>query len=583
MKHALSHFRPYRRGLGALALLSAVTAALEAGVIVLLVPLAQAVASGQDAYEFSVLGITRSETVGTLALAVVALAIGRVALQAAVADVTARLVAAYQADSRRHLLHAYLRASWPVQAAEVAGRLQDAATLQVERGAYALTMLCLGLTAGFSLAILFTASLLVNAFAAMAMVLAAALLFAITRPLSIWAKRYSIHLVGNDQRFAGRVDEAVTLAREIRVFGSAGRFLEGVDELVGDSRRVKRRQLRLYLILPTVYQNLALLLVAGGLYVIHWRTVGAVTELATIVLLLVRALSYAQVVQTQYHQLTEASPYLDTVRERIERYRAAELEASDGAALDTVRSLAFDHVSFAYEDASEGLREVTFEAERGDVVGIVGPSGAGKTTLVQLLLRLREPTSGRLLVNGRPLRDVSLEAWHHHVGFVAQEPYLLEDTVEANIAFFRPELRGAAVHRAAVQAHIDERIRRLPDGYDTVLRDFGGRLSGGERQRLCIARALASGPEVLVFDEPTASLDPSSAAAVQESLRELRADHLIFLVAHHPASLSLCTKVLVLEQGRARVFGSLADAERDSPYFRRALEDALATGADRLP
>jgi ATP-binding cassette subfamily B protein len=562
------HLEPFRRQFTILGVASSTTAVIESAVIVTLVPLAEAVAVGDERFDFDLFGTEHSVSVTTLAALVVVLTLARGVGQLAVASRTGAIVAAYQTHNREALLGAYLDADWSVQATEAAGRLQDTATLQVERGTHALAQACLTLSAIASLCIMVTAALVVNPIAAAAILVAGGLLFALTRPLSTLAERSSRQLVRNDQEFAGQIEQAVGLARELRVFDGTARFRERVEDLVRRSRLLKASQVRLLLTLPAIYQNLAITLIAVGLGIIAWRDVGQVTELATIVLLLVRALAYSQIVQVQYHQLTESLPYLDTVADKIAAYQAARAEPDRGEPVGPVRQIAFDDVAFHYDERSTGLVAVSFQATPGDVVAVIGPSGAGKSTMVQLLLGLRVPTDGRVVVNDDDLRSRSARSWHRRIGFVPQEPHVIEGTVADNIRFFRDDLDDTAVERAATMANLDQAIAGWPGGYQAQVRDFGGRMSGGERQRLCIARALATNPDVLVFDEPTSSLDPSSASAVHDSMLELRHDHIVVLVAHDQRSLALCTHVLVLIDGHVDYFGPVDEARRESAYLR---------------
>src|SRR5262249_17350111 len=163
----------------------------------------------------------------------------------------------------------------------------------------------------------------------------------------------------------------------------------------------------------------------------------------------------------------------------------------------------------------------SFTVAKGEVIGVVGPSGAGKSTLVQLLLRLREPTTGKMLTDGHDVRELSLDDWYRRFTFVPQEARLFSGTVGDNIRFFREDVDQAAIELAAKRAHLHEEIMAWPDAYDTPVGERGGQLSGGQRQRLCIARALADDPDVIVLDEPTSSLDIRSDALIRETLAEL--------------------------------------------------------------
>ena len=165
------------------------------------------------------------------------------------------------------------------------------------------------------------------------------------------------------------------------------------------------------------------------------------------------------------------------------------------------------------------LEDISFRAEPGQLVALVGPSGAGKTTLTYLIPRLYDPTAGRILIDGHDLRDVTLESLTHQIGMVTQETYLFHDTIRTNLLYARLDATQAEIEAAARAANIHDFIMDLPDGYDTVVGERGYRLSGGEKQRIALARVILKDPRILVLDEATSSLDSESEALIQDALQ----------------------------------------------------------------
>ena len=195
------------------------------------------------------------------------------------------------------------------------------------------------------------------------------------------------------------------------------------------------------------------------------------------------------------------------------------------------------------------LRDVSFTTEAREIIGIVGPSGAGKSTLVQLILRLRDPSGGRITADGRDIREFSLEDWYRHIAFVPQEARLFAGTIGENIRFFREHVDDAMVERAAQRAHLHDEILAMSHGYDTSVGERGGELSGGQRQRLCIARALVDEPDIIVLDEPTSALDPRSEALMRETMAALRRHTTVFVIAHRMSTLTICDRIMVIHGG----------------------------------
>lgn len=212
--------------------------------------------------------------------------------------------------------------------------------------------------------------------------------------------------------------------------------------------------------------------------------------------------------------------------------------------------LRFEDVSFSYEPGEPVLKELDFEVRRGDVVALVGPSGAGKTTLVDLIARFYDPTHGAITIDGTDLREFSITSLRSRFGIVTQETVLFHDTVRANIAYAMPDASQEAIERAAAAAHAAEFIRQLPEGYDTVLGERGTRLSGGQRQRIAIARAILRDPPILIFDEATSALDTESERLVQDAINRLLRGRTVFVIAHRLSTIRHADRILVLKDGR---------------------------------
>jgi len=228
----------------------------------------------------------------------------------------------------------------------------------------------------------------------------------------------------------------------------------------------------------------------------------------------------------------------------------AEPAGDGGRPADPPRaSIRFEGVSFEYEAGRPVLRDIEFEAKPGEVVALVGPSGAGKTTMVDLLPRFIEPTAGRITMDGRDLRDVPLKSLRGLFGVVSQETVVFHDTVRGNVAY--GDRRSEEDIEAALRAaNAEEFIRDLPDGLETILGERGTRLSGGQRQRIGIARAILRDPPLLILDEATSSLDTESEKLIQAALDRLLKGRTVFVIAHRLSTIRGADRILVMEDGR---------------------------------
>ncbi len=248
------------------------------------------------------------------------------------------------------------------------------------------------------------------------------------------------------------------------------------------------------------------------------------------------------------------------------------------------REIVFDRVSFRYGDGPPVLSDVSFTIPKGKVVALVGPSGAGKTTLADLLPRFHDPTSGRVLLDDVPLTRIRRRSLRAMLGVVSQDTVLLNNTVFANIAYGSPGATLARVEAAAEAANAAGFIRQLPNGYDTVLGERGTRLSGGQRQRIAIARALLRDPPILILDEATSALDTESERLVQQAIDRLMRERTVLVIAHRLATVRDADEIVVLEQGRVVQRGPHEELYRAGGLYRRLhdlqfREDDVTAGA----
>jgi ATP-binding cassette subfamily B protein len=218
----------------------------------------------------------------------------------------------------------------------------------------------------------------------------------------------------------------------------------------------------------------------------------------------------------------------------------------------------YDDVSFGYDDQSV-IENVSFEADSGETVALVGPTGAGKSTAVKLLLRLYDVDSGAVRVDGTDIREVTVSSLRRLIGYVGQDTFLFYGTVRDNIAYGLPDADEADIYAAAKAAKAHEFVQNLPDGYDTMVGERGVKLSGGQRQRLAIARAILRDPEILILDEATSDVDTETEMLIQRSLDRLTADRTTLVIAHRLSTIKDADGIVVLEDGSVAERGTHED------------------------
>ena len=513
-------FHPYRFRVGLLAGGAFVGGIAEVLILAMIARSAFAIASDEQEVDL-VLGPLGelSVSVPTLLGAAALLTIVRVALQMFTAWEVSRFTSAALAAIRVKTTSLFLQASWPVQSQDRLGHLQEVTTTQAIQVAHLLQAGMNVVITALSLLALLGGALTASPVATFAAISGVGILSILLRPLRTATRRRSRETAALNADFSAAVSRLADVAQPVRTFGVEDEVTRNTTRVIETHAEQLARTQFLAGLLPRTYQGLALLMVVVALSIVYSINYSNLASMGTVVLIMLRAFSYGQGMQTAYQTLLVGAPYLERLELEQERYARAAVDRS-GTPIDEISNLAFEHVSFSYDVDTDRpvLRDVSFEMHRGQVLGIIGPSGAGKSTLVQLVLRLYPPTSGCLTADRRDARQISLDSWYKRVAYVSQDSRLIPGTVAENIRFFRSHASDEQVVYAAQLAHIHDDIMTWAEGYETPVGERGVRLSGGQRQRICIARALVDAPDVLVLDEPTSALDSRSEHLLRDTI-----------------------------------------------------------------
>jgi ATP-binding cassette subfamily B protein len=243
---------------------------------------------------------------------------------------------------------------------------------------------------------------------------------------------------------------------------------------------------------------------------------------------------------------------------------------------DITGEVVFENVRFGYDKSNPVLKGLTFTAKPGDMIGLVGKSGAGKSTTINLLCRFYEPDAGSIKIDGTDYREIALQDMRHQIGIVLQEPFLFNGTIAENISYGKPGASFEEIVVAAKAANAHNFVLSKPDGYDTMVGERGAKLSGGERQRISIARAILHNPRILILDEATSSVDVETEKQIQEAIGRLIAGRTTFAIAHRLSTLRNATRLIVLDKGEIVETGSHAELMEKKGVFYKLVETQSA-------
>jgi ATP-binding cassette subfamily C protein len=454
---------------------------------------------------------------------------------------------------RRRLIRALTLARWQYVSSQPTGYLTTAISGQANRSASAYADACGCLADLIQATIYFLIVCYISPPAAFLALVSGILIFFILGPFIRMTRRAGMEQTKTMKRLVARLTEIVSGVKPIKAMGREEDVWPMLERETDAFQAAQRKVILARGSVATLFEPFGVTVVVCGLYFALTYELMPLTELAVIAVIFYRAMNKAGTVQQRYQNFVSNESAFHDVIHQIKQCEAARETAITGSVEPVLRDrieLRDVHVAFGDKMVIDGI-DATIDART--LTAVTGPSGAGKTTLVDVVLGLRRPERGEVLIDGTPVDTLPTIDWRARIGYVPQEVLLFHDTVRQNVTLGRSGIADTDVVRALRAAGAWDFISSIPDGLDHVVGERGGKLSGGQRQRIAIARALLGDPQILVLDEATAALDPITEAGIIDTMIELRARMTILAISHQPAMAKAADTVLTLDGGKLSV------------------------------
>ncbi len=550
-------FWGYRWGIAFMALLAFLSGLLEGIGITAIIPLFSVIGGGEAASDTISLAIAELFRMFHLPFTAKFLLIFMAALFLCKAlflffsqEITAKIMADFEERTRNALIRATLAAKWPFLSAQKVGHLDQMLTTEVAASSSILYYLSSAMLVVANLLVYSVLVFNISAIIALLAFFSGVIIFFAFLPFLRRVKIISVDIVKENKKLAHFANEHTIGAKTLKAMHLEEQALLRGSTLLSFMRKLYLQTAFFRNLSASLLQLAGVFFVAGLFAFLYKTSAFAFASFAVAVYALNKVITNVQYAQNQANVMSSQVPYLESIL----AYRA-EAEAAVEADRGTLpfrfeKELVFSGVQFAYRPGEPALSDLTFTIKKGEMIGLIGPSGSGKTTVVDLLLRLIEPERGSVVLDGRIAGDIRLTEWRTRIGYMSQDVFLLNDTVEHNIRFYDASITDSDIAAASKMANIYEFVQNLPQGFKTVVGERGLSLSVGQRQRIALARVLARKPELLILDEATSALDTESETLIQKSIEGLRGRVTIIVIAHRLSTVEHADRLLVLEKGR---------------------------------
>jgi ATP-binding cassette subfamily C protein len=475
----------------------------------------------------------------------------------------------YEQDIRESLLKKTMSASWPYLLKHKLGHLETLLMVDVRMSAKLFNVTADVLMMVTSLVMYLIVAINISFTFTMVTLSAGAVLFFAIQPLFRRVRAISRRIVTLNKDMMHHVSESMLGIKVIKAMAKENIFRKVGSGYFDQFRKSEVKMAILSTLASVFIQPISVILVLGiFVFSFYYDPNYSFAALVVLIYLIHRIFSYIQMLQGNIQSINRFAPYLTDVLSYGTNSSKNKEDDSASEPFKFEKDFVFENVTFSYADSKETLKDVSFNIRKSEMIGLIGESGAGKTTIFDLILRLFQPSSGKILIDGMQISEVNLAQMREKISYVSQDAFLINNTIENNIGFFDEEVSKDDIVKASKEAHIYDFIKTLPEGFKTVVGERGVRLSAGQRQRISIARALAKKPEILLLDEATSALDNESEVEIQKVIEQLKGDMTIFVIAHRLSTVMDSDKLYVLDNGKITEKGTPKELlENKESYF----------------
>lgn len=485
-------------------------------------------------------------------------------------SVRTKIVSDYENNLRGNLYHKTLKSNWPYLSKQKIGHLEYVLIADVGSTTRLLESIITAVLDFSSLLIYVFVAFSISPFITFIALVMGGIILLSFKPFISKTKLYAKKRIALTKFIAHQINENATGLKTIKAAGVEGEAISAGLEFFKNLKDLRIKQAIIKYFTAISIQPLSVLLIGTVFAISYTRQGFNLAAFIALIYLIERIFVYIDKIQFSLHAINDSVPFLKDLMFFQNEVVKNQEEESGQKNFNFTDEIDFKDVGFSY-DLKPILQNINFKVKKGQMVGIIGPSGAGKTTIVDLLLRLLKPGKGEILIDGVNISEIDLGKWRRNVGYVSQDIFLKNDTIENNIKFYDKSINDSDMIEAAKVANIYGFIQRLSKGFATAVGERGTSLSGGEKQRIVLARVLARKPKILILDEATSNLDSESEALIKNALEKLKGEMTIIAIAHRFSTIKNADQLIVLDNNSVIEKGDPVKLlENKDSYFYKA-------------